>query len=233
MSSAEKIDWCIACGPKADILVPYLIQTLKRTGNFEDFRFLLGITPFVDHCNLKYNLRDYKNITYIDCLKDHPTRDEYAVGSKSHSFTLDKLWDHVTSKWSIVSDCDLAFMTLNWHLLLISKNVSVIATKSISSNNMCPYFCFMKTNDIKSTGLSWTYPMEKVPENYHQDTGYQLQMKIDKCDLPSITMNYIVNNEIYTYYLGGIPIVTHIKKARYYSKEQILSCYIHILRGIV
>lgn len=165
----ETIQYGIACGPKSEKLIYFLIKTFILTvNNINNFEFLLGITQFVDEQLLKKMLSVYENdvkIKYINCKNTLP------IGSMSHGTTLDILFSNMTSKFGIVSDCDVAFLMKNWDETFKNKlndNIIIIGTEYEpyyrKSNNIvinkyknfpCAYFCFFLVDKLRALNLSW------------------------------------------------------------------------------
>ena len=152
----EKIDFLIPCGRNSEMYVQFLIKSIERTSSVFNFRFLLGINDnFVSRERLE-KISSEHEIEILDCRSE-------GVSSYGHGESLDKLFNHVKSKFFIICDCDVAFLTLGWDGLLIKEfenNSSVAAVGSEYDGKKYMNFpnvvmCMMKTEVIRECNVSF------------------------------------------------------------------------------
>ena len=190
----EKIQIGIPCGHNSEFYVNFLMNTIKKTvSNLDNIEFLLGINKTTVNRELLCKNRDVLNIKLIDALSEH----NFSLG---HGHCLDKLMDHMDSKYGMFVDCDVAFLEKNWDIKLINelKDNKVVVGAGTEKNHHHYYnfpFTIMvlfEVAPLKEVGVSFMPKLadlvltednaeifgRNVGDKIHLDTAWQLPYKL-------------------------------------------------------
>ena len=152
----EKIDFIIACGRNSEDYVTFLISTIENTTEDTKFRFLLGINDdSVEEIKLR-NINSRFEIEIFDCRSS-------GHFSHGHGHALDELLKQVKTKYFIVCDCDVAFLTKGWDRIFLEEfskesNLAAIGTEYDGNKYMNfpnVVMCMLKTELIKLYNISF------------------------------------------------------------------------------
>jgi hypothetical protein len=170
------------------------METVKRTvSDPNNIEFLLGINkPTVNKEFLTRNGGEFK-IKIIDALSSHH-------GSLGHGFCLDKILEHMDSKYGMFVDCDVAFLEKDWDEILkehLKNNVVVVGADTDPKHNHYKNFPFTimvmfltdvlkeqeislmpKHTHIVIDGENCRLFNEKQGATIHLDTAWQLPYKL-------------------------------------------------------
>jgi len=190
----DKIQIGIACGHNCELYVSFLMDTIKKTvSDSDNIEFLLGINKPTVNRELLYKNKDVFDIKIIDALSEHH-------GSLGHGYCLDKLLEHMDSKYGMFIDCDVAFLEKDWDQKLkkhLKDNIVVIGADTDPKHNHYKNFPFtimimFLTDVIKEQKISFMPKHkyirldeknhylfnEKIDATIHLDTAWQLPYKL-------------------------------------------------------
>jgi len=190
----KKIQIGIPCGHNSEFYVNFLMNTIKKTvSNLDNIEFLLGINKTTVNRELLCKNKDVLNIKLIDALSEH----NFSLG---HGHCLDKLMDHMDSKYGMFVDCDVAFLEKNWDIKLINelKDNKVVVGAGTEKNHHhyynFPYtiMIFFLTEAMKLSNVTFMPGLKKMVldeqnadifgrnpgDTIFQDTSWQLPLKI-------------------------------------------------------
>jgi len=190
----HKIQIGIACGHNCESYINFLMDTIKKTvSDLDNIEFLLGINKPTVNRELLYKNKDVFNIKIIDALSKHH-------GSLGHGYCLDKLLEHMDSKYGMFVDCDVAFLEKDWDKKLkkhLKDNIVVIGADTDPKHNHYKNFPFtimvmFLTDIIKEQKISFMPEHkyicldeknchlfnEKPDVTIHLDTAWQLPYKL-------------------------------------------------------
>ena len=156
-----KIDVMVACGRNSLPYTQFMIDTIQHTADKDTkFRFLLGINDTPEYLNMAKHISSKYDIAIIDCI----TRGEYSLG---HGEALDILSEHIESEYSLIVDCDIAFLCKDWDKIVIEKmqdNIVVVGSEYDPFQKRGPYkyknfpnvvTCLIKSNVIAENNISF------------------------------------------------------------------------------
>ena len=105
----------IPCGPNSEHYANFLINSIERTvSRKRAYQYVIGINKTgVDRRVIQKNLENI-DIVYHERISSHD-------GSKGHGDCLNLIFEHMTSKFGVLVDADVAFLCKNWDVLLIDQ----------------------------------------------------------------------------------------------------------------
>jgi hypothetical protein len=225
----DKIQFAITCGPRSEPFLKLLLHSIEATesGDF-DLEYLIAINNnAVDIEKIKRIESKHLKVLYIS-----PPEQMYnglnEDLSRSHGRSLDELVSGMTSKYGVICDVDVAFLSKNWdrkivNLLSPNKIISgstyrrSVRNGSIYkySNFPCVFMSVFLVEQIQSLNISYVPTLEKLTvddSNVHiygepsgreimLDTGYQIPEKIISAGYSGIPLETVCHgfpNSVFT-----------------------------------
>jgi len=105
----------IPCGPNSELFANFLLSTISRTiTNSLKIEVLLGINkPGVQKDLITSNIKNL-NIRFVERHSAHQS-------SAGHADCLNLITDHMTSRWGIFLDADVAILKKEWEIDLLNQ----------------------------------------------------------------------------------------------------------------
>lgn len=105
----------IPCGPNSELFANFLLSTISRTiTNNTKIEVLLGINkPGIQKDLITANIKNL-NIRFVERHSSHQS-------SMGHADCLNLITDHMTSRWGIFLDADVAILKKEWQIDLINQ----------------------------------------------------------------------------------------------------------------
>ena len=110
----------------------------KTVSNLDNIEFLLGINKPTVNKELLYKNKDHFNIKIVDAISSNH-------GSLGHGYCLDKILEHMDSKYGMFVDCDVVFLEKDWDIKLkehLKDNIAVIGADTDPKHNHYKNFPF-------------------------------------------------------------------------------------------
>lgn len=112
----NNIDICIAMGNNSERYLEFLLLTIKKTvEDTSSFRIILGLNGADEDLVKKIAQESGFDFLIVSASNDA------GYGSLSHGLCLNSIFSHVSAKYTLCVDCDVAFIKRDWDKLLLSK----------------------------------------------------------------------------------------------------------------
>lgn len=111
----------IPCGPNSELFANFLLSTISRTiTNSAKIEVLLGINkPGVQKDLITSNIKNL-NIRFVERHTSHQS-------SAGHADCLNLIMDHMTARWGIFLDADVAILKKEWEIDLVNQLKNQVA----------------------------------------------------------------------------------------------------------
>ena len=201
----NKIDILVACGRNSEGYVKHLVDSIDKTASGRNtLRFLLGINDLQVSKDKLESISSQNEISVLNCISP-------GTSSNGHGECLDLLSNHIDSEYTVVVDCDVAFLCKDWDEILISeleKNENIAAIGNEYDGKKYMNFpnvvmCMVKSEILKSCDISWKPSNDRthviteetstifgrsVGDTIDLDTGWQLCYKLKKAGYTGIAL---------------------------------------------
>jgi hypothetical protein len=159
----------IPCGPNSEHYANFLISSIERTISRKfAYQYVVGINKAgVDRSVIQKNLENI-DIVYHERISSHD-------GSRGHGDCLNLIFEHMTSRFGVLVDADVAFLCKNWDILLIdqldSSTVMIGSEYHPTDGKMVDrpnvITCAFDTNVLKSLSVNFMPSLTRLVADEH------------------------------------------------------------------